>query len=76
MNYLTVGIGIAAIAYGIYTAVARVRTPEKFHKLEPMKKFWGEKAGLAVHFMGYTLIPIIAGTVFVIIGSKGQSLFG
>ncbi len=49
---------------------------QRIGKLEAMKKFWGEKAGLAVHVIGYTLVPMIVGISFVIAGIKGVALFG
>jgi hypothetical protein len=45
MNPVIVVVGIAAIGYGVYTASARRTRPEQFKKLEPMKQFWGERAG-------------------------------
>ena len=59
-------LGAGMIIFGLYTLVARQVAPEKFAKLEPMKKTWGPKAGFAVHFIGYTLLPIVAGTVMFI----------
>jgi hypothetical protein len=76
MNWITIGVGVAAFLYGVYTLIMRVKAPEKFGKLEAMKKFWGEKSGLVVHFVGYTLIPMIVGISFVIAGIKGVTLFG
>ena len=76
MNWITIGVGIAAILYGVYTLIMRVKAPEKFGKLEAMKKFWGERAGLVVHIVGYTLLPILAGILFVIAGIRGVALFG
>ncbi len=37
MNALTIGIGTLIVAYGLYTAWARVKAPGQFHKLEAMK---------------------------------------
>lgn len=76
MNWITIGVGVAAFLYGVYTLIMRLKAPEKFGKLEPMKQFWGEKAGPVVHFIGYTLVPMIAGIVFVVAGMKGLALFG
>ena len=59
----TLLIGLAAVGYGIYTAITRARSPEKFKKLEPMKKFWGPRMGIAIHVMGYTLLPVLFGLV-------------
>jgi hypothetical protein len=75
MNPATVGIGVAAILYGLFTLVARAKKPEMFKKLEPMKQRWGPGAGLAIHVVGYTLIPIIFGVMTVVAGLAGKSLF-
>ncbi len=75
MDLVTISVGIAAIGYGMYTAWARRSQPANFWKLEPMKNFWGERGGLAVHFVGYTLIPIVVGILFVLSGLRGVSLF-
>jgi hypothetical protein len=75
MNPVTVVIGILAIGFGAYTAWARVKKPEQLKKLEPMKKFWGEKAGVAIHFVAYTAIPVLFGIVIVIKGLNGGSFF-
>lgn len=75
MNLVTVLIGFLAIGFGAYTAWARVAKPERLKKLEPMKKFWGEKAGAAIHFVAYTAIPVLFGIVMVSKGLSGGSLF-
>ena len=59
-------LGVAAILYGLYTAFVRARTPEKFAKLDAMKKQWGERAGTVVHTVGYTVVPIVVGVVLVV----------
>ena len=75
MNLTTVVIGIAAIAYGLYTAWARRARPDQFRKLEAMKKTWGESAGQVVHVIGYTIVPIVVGVVLVLSGLRGGSVF-
>lgn len=75
MNLVTVVIGILAAGFGVYTAWARVVKPGQLKKLEPMKKFWGEKTGVVIHFVAYTAIPVLFGIVIVIKGLNGGSLF-
>ena len=75
MNPVTVGVGVAAIAYGLFTLVARIKRPEMFKKLAPMKERWGPNAGLAIHVVGYTVIPIIFGVISVVSGLAGKALF-
>ena len=74
MNPMTVGLGALIVAYGCYTAYARVKAPHRFHKLDAMKKFWGESAGLAIHFVGYTVVPIVVGIAMIIAGINGLSI--
>jgi len=76
MNYTTLTIGLFALLFGIYTLVLRTKKPEKFGKLNVMKEKYGEKAGVAIHTISYTVIPIIAGILFIVIGLKGGALFG
>ena len=75
MNPLSIVIGAAAILYGIYTLYARIKTPEKFAKLEAMKKAYGKTAGNAIHFVSYTLIPMGVGITFIVLGILGISIF-
>lgn len=74
MNPMTVWLGALIVAYGCYTAYARVKAPHQFHKLDAMKKFWGESAGLAIHFVGYTVVPIVVGIAMIIAGMSGLSI--
>ena len=62
--------------YGVFTGYARFKTPEKFRKLEAMKAFWGEKPGLVIHLVAYTVVPIVVGIMFVVMGVNGRSMFG
>jgi hypothetical protein len=75
MNIFTLVLGVFCVGYGIYTAFMRVKTPEKFGKLEAMKKKFGDKAGKIIHIVSYTIIPILVGIVFIITGFFGGSLF-
>ena len=68
-------LGALAMAYGLYTLIARSRTPEKFGKLEAMKKQWGPSAGNAVHLIAYSIVPIVVGVVFLVAGFRGVALF-
>lgn len=54
-------LGVAALAYGVYTGYARTVTPEKFAKLEAMKEQWGESTGNLVHLVAYTVLPVVVG---------------
>ena len=75
MNFISIGIGVLALLFGVYTFFARKNSPEKFKKLEPMKKAYGEKWGFIIHFVGYTIIPIVIGVTFIVAGINGRSIF-
>jgi hypothetical protein len=76
VNYGSVAIGVAAIAYGCFTFYARAKMPTKFSKLEAMKRMFGPRAGLAVHTIAYSLLPIAVGMLAIFRGMEGQSFFG
>ena len=75
MNYTTLAIGLLALLFGMCTLFLRVKHPGAFRKLNVMKEKYGEKAGAAIHTISYTIIPIIAGIIFIIIGFMGESIF-
>ncbi len=54
-------LGIFAIAFGVFTGVARVLKLNVFAKAEPMQARVGERAGTAVHLVAYTILPIVLG---------------
>ncbi len=64
MDYLNLIFGIGFILFGIYTLIMRKKSPEKFYKLEAMKKQFGEKKGDLIHLVSYAILPITLGIVF------------
>lgn len=66
MNFVLLGIGIAAISFGCYSVYARKAHPEKLGKLQAMKLKWGEDKGELLHLIGYTISPIIVGVMFIL----------
>ena len=76
MNPVTVGIGTIAILYGLFTAYLRATNPSSFKKLDAMKKMWGDKGGMMVHVIAYTVVPIVAGAVLLVCGFMGISFAG
>ena len=76
MDIVTVGLGIAALVYGLYTLYARRFNPKGFGKLDAMKKAWGPRAGFAVHFFAYTIMPIVIGVALIYSGIRGVSILG
>ena len=75
MNIATILLGIFCFLFGIYTFIVRIKSPEKFGKLEQMKKRFGDKTGTILHIVFYTIIPIIIGIVLLISGILGVNLF-
>lgn len=63
---INVIIGIAAIAFGFLTLFLRLKAPEKLGKLKAMQLFWGKRNGNIVHFISYTLVPMVFGAVMLI----------
>ncbi|GMT50331.1 MAG: hypothetical protein IEMM0008_1870 [bacterium] len=66
MNYFTLGIGIAAFVFGLVSIYIRIYMPDKFSKLKLMKETYGEKRGLWIHIIAYTVLPMIAGIIFIL----------
>jgi hypothetical protein len=75
MNYTTLAIGLFALVFGVCTFYVRVKNPEKFGKLNAMKEKYGDKTGVAIHTISYTVIPIVAGIVFIVVGFMGVAIF-
>lgn len=62
--------GALALAFGLVTLVARFAAPQSklFSKLEPMKEMWGDRAGTAMHWFSYTVLPLALGVVLLATG--------
>jgi hypothetical protein len=58
-------IGVFAIAFGIYTAIVRVKNPEKFGKYKAMIDKFGSK-GKILHIVSYTVVPIVVGIILIV----------
>jgi hypothetical protein len=75
MNTITMAVGAAALAFGLYNVVMRRTGPHKLSRLQAMKDLFGEKTGDTVHLLAYAITPVVAGGVFLFAGSRGVSLF-
>lgn len=75
MNPVTVLIGVAAIGFGVYTLYLRSTDPANFGKLTAMKEKFGESTGSLIHLVAYSIVPIVVGVVFLLMGLRGGSLF-
>ena len=72
MNVTSLAIGVAALGYGLYSIWLRRTRPEQFGKIDAMKKLWGERTGVAVHIIGYTILPIAFGLVMILDALRGK----
>ncbi len=60
-------IGSALVLLGLASLYGHITKNEKFFwKKDRMKKFWGEKLGTIIHFVGYVIAPIAFG-IFMLI---------
>ena len=75
MDIATVLIGAAALAYGVFTIYARLKKPSLLGKLGPMKEKFGSSAGNIIHIIAYTVVPLVAGAVFINSGLAGRAIF-
>ena len=75
MDTTTVLIGATALGYGIFTIYARLKKPSLLGKLEPMKQKFGNSTGNFIHIIAYTIVPIVAGCVFINSGLAGRAIF-
>lgn len=65
MDWENIGLGGVLIAIGIACTVLRFTKPSLLAKLEPMKKTWGATAGSIMHFIAYSVLPIVAGILLI-----------
>ncbi len=75
MDVLTLSIGMLSIAFGSATHLLRIKSPETIGRLGSMRNRFGDRAGLAVHFVAYTLMPLLIGILLLAAGSRGHALF-
>lgn len=66
-------IGIFALLVGVvdllgYALLMTGREVKWFGKLEPMRKRFGQSGGTAIHFTAYVIVPLVAGTIFLLQG--------
>lgn len=71
---MTLGLGVAAVSYGAFTAHARAKNPSSFKKLGPMKQIWGDRAGTVMHVVAYTIVPLVVGVLLLVGGYAGVSI--
>lgn len=59
IDWMSILLGVFALAYGIYSLYQRIKNPEKFGKLVAMKKLFGDNTGNIVHLVAYTVLPFV-----------------
>jgi hypothetical protein len=59
--------GVFALLFGVVTLVGRFVAPQSalFAKLGPMKERFGDTAGLVIHVVAYTVMPLMLGGALV-----------
>ena len=75
MNRLTVGIGMAAVFFGVYSLFLRITGHDKFGKLKGMRERYGEKYGGLIHLVLYCIVPVIFGIIMIVAGRQGYAIF-
>ena len=75
MNPITMGLGIMAVLYGLYTFYVRASKPEKFGKLAAMQEKFGKKAGYTIHLIAYSIAPFVFGAIMIFACKNGYPLF-
>lgn len=75
MNTTTLIIGAAVLLFGVYMTFLRYTRPQGLKKLEALKDLFGDKTGDLIHRVAYSIMPIVAGGIFLLAGAKGISLF-
>ena len=74
MEPVTMLLGAGAMGFGSYTTYLRLSDPSKLGKLGPMREKFGEKAGTAIHTVAYSIVPLLAGLIFLVAGMNGMSV--
>ena len=73
MNWTTIAIGLVAVGLGIFSTYLRFKAPDKLQKLAAMKRQFGEDTGGMIHALAYSVLPIIAGVAFIVLGFRQPS---
>lgn len=64
---LTIFLGVFALGYGLFSLYARITGDNSgFKKLPAMQKAFGYIPGLIIHWIFYTIVPIVLGALILI----------
>lgn len=55
----------------VAVSLVRLLSDNEFFRLTAMKRAWGRTRGLAMHFLGNVVLPMVAGIIFVTYGIVG-----
>jgi len=59
--------GIIALIYGVFTIFWRIFKGKKgFGKIEAMQNLFGEKGGMILHIVSYTVVPTLLGISLIV----------
>lgn len=61
-------LGLFCCLFGIVTIVLRIIKPSMLGKLDAFQKQYGKKKGNVIHFIFYSVVPLVCGIVFIITG--------
>ena len=59
-------LGLGLVIYGLFMQFRRRAAPEKIEKLQALINSHGEKTGRSIHFVGHTVVPLLAGVLLLI----------
>ena len=63
-QFFTQAFAWFSLSLGLFTFVYRMVHPAFFAKLAMMQKAFGPAPGYWLHFIAYTVVPIVIGVVF------------
>lgn len=60
-------LGVSFLVLGIVSLMGRIFKIERlFWKLDMMKASWGDKHGAVIHFIAYTIVPVVVGMILIL----------
>lgn len=74
MDPITLAIGGAAAVYGGATLVLRFVSPHRLKDYGPMRQRFGQTAGMVIHTVGYSLLPLGFGLFCIFLAATGGSI--
>ncbi len=75
MNDITVGFGIAAVFFGVYSFYLSGTGNDRCSRLKRLQDRFGATKGSVIHFVSYCVFPIAFGISMIFAGMQCHSLF-